>query len=299
MTPATKLLNWFERYGRDLPWRRTRDPYAILVSEVMLQQTQVDRVLSYYDAWLKRFPDWQVLAKASNADVLHAWAGLGYNRRALALRDIAIQVHELGEPHSEEDWLSFKGIGPYTAAALTAFAGKKRTLPIDTNIRRVLARFLLGIPFPELKDDAEIKSAAEDFLPRRGRYYDIPQALFDLATMICSKTPDCSSCPLQKECKASALFLSGTVSIPKAMIKKAKESKHRDKPHPDRIFRGRILKSVRNNPKGIDIENLGHRVDPKFNETEDMNWLIAMVKRLEKDGMVTMNKAGIVTLYED
>jgi A/G-specific adenine glycosylase len=192
------MLKWYRKHGRDLPWRNTRDPYKILVSEVMLQQTQVDRVKVYYKSWLKTFPSWKKLAQASNADVIHAWAGLGYNRRALALRDIAKQVMERGVPTNREEWLQLKGIGPYTSGALAAFALKQRELPIDTNIRRVLGRFYFGIPFPDLKDDKKIDDLSDHILPKRGHYYDVPQAIFDLATMICTKMPDCASCPLKK-----------------------------------------------------------------------------------------------------
>lgn len=103
------LFRWYEREQRDLPWRRTRDPYRILVSEIMLQQTQVSRVLEFYRRWLKRFPTWRALARASNTDVIHAWAGLGYNRRALVLRDIAKRITELRtknlEPRTSREWI--------------------------------------------------------------------------------------------------------------------------------------------------------------------------------------------------
>ncbi len=153
MTLVTKLLRWYDRYGRDLPWRRTRDPYRILVSEVMLQQTQVERVRSFYKQWLKAFPSWRTLAVASNAEVLRAWSGLGYNRRALMLRDVAQSVICDGEPSTEEGWRAIKGIGPYTAAAIMAFAYKRATVPIDTNVRRVGNRLWRGVAYPSSKSD--------------------------------------------------------------------------------------------------------------------------------------------------
>lgn len=154
-----RLLAWYREHGRDLPWRKTREPYRILVSEVMLQQTQVRRVLEYYPRWLKQFPNWKALSQASTAELLHAWAGLGYNRRALALRDIAQYVVEHGEPNTYEGWLSLKGIGPYTAAAVSLFSDAQRVLPIDTNVRRVLGRTHLGILFPQISDDEAIRKA--------------------------------------------------------------------------------------------------------------------------------------------
>src|SRR3990167_6485146 len=274
MSPAEKLLRWYKTNGRDLPWRKTRDPYKILVSEIMLQQTQVPRVLLFYKKWLTLFPTWKTLAKATNADVIRAWAVLGYNRRALILRDIAKKVTQNGIPKTLKEWQTLKGIGPYTASALMAFSQKARVLPIDTNIRRVLDRFFLGLPYPDQQKDAELLKKSETFLPNRGAYYDIPQALFDLATDICIKTPLCTICPLRKECKAATLFLAGTVIAPKAMLKKAKESRHRNKPYPDRIYRGRILKLIREK-NGMAKKEIGPYVDPDFQKDLDLLWLNA------------------------
>ena len=292
MSPAGKLLRWYRLHGRDLPWRRTRDPYRILVSEIMLQQTQVDRVKEYYRTWLKQFPAWKKLSMASHADVIHAWAGLGYNRRALMLRDVARSVVEHGVPNTEQHWLAIKGIGPYTAAAISAFAQRRRTLPIDTNIRRVLGRLLLGKPFAELKDDETIRSKADDFLPRRGAYYDVPQAIFDLATSICTKNPDCASCPLRRDCKAAKLFLSGRIEIPKRSVAVARERKHRNKSFPDRIYRGRILKLVRERGQVSGLR-LGQMIDPDFDKHLDQEWLEDMVDRLVNDGLLARTQKKI------
>lgn len=286
MTTATKLLAWYRRFGRDLAWRKTRDPYHVLVSEIMLQQTQVDRVKGFYTAWLKQFPNWKSLAKATNEEVIRAWAGLGYNRRALMLRDAARSVvkHEL--PTTVETWLQIKGIGPYTAAAISAFAQKKRVMPIDTNIRRVLGRLLLGNTFPQPSDDERIQKIVNDFLPRRGNYYDVPQAIFDLATDICQKSPKCATCPLRRDCPVSKKFLSGKVVIPKQMVKKAIESRHLEKPYPDRIYRGRILKAVRESTQGINPQMLGNAIDKTFDPIVDTEWIEAMLSRLTKDQLI-------------
>src|SRR3954452_17238870 len=128
------LLRWYEQHGRDLPWRRTREPYAILVSEVMLQQTQVDRVVPRYLAWLERCPTADSLAGACAADVIRAWQGLGYNRRALALHRAAQSVTRHGWPH---DLTTLPGVGPYTAAAISNFALGQNVLPHDVNVERV------------------------------------------------------------------------------------------------------------------------------------------------------------------
>ncbi len=177
MKPAARLLRWYAKHGRDLPWRKTRDPYRILVSEIMLQQTHVDRVLFFYDPWLKKFPTWERLAHAKDADVIRAWGGLGYNRRALMLKNMASWItrqqlrsfdgqthHASSEPKTESAWLKMKGIGPYTAAAVMAFAFHQRTFPIDTVIRRVAGRLFLGVLFPQPKKDFALRKAAENFM---------------------------------------------------------------------------------------------------------------------------------------
>lgn len=278
------LLRWYAREGRDLPWRKTHDAYRILVSEVMLQQTQVARVLIFYKTWLKKFPTWHALARASNSEVIHAWAGLGYNRRGLMLRDIAKQVVVKGLPKSRAEWMELKGVGPYTSAALTAFSLREAAIPIDTNIRRVLGRLLLGKPFPTLTDDAHIEKQAWKTWPKGKQAPELPQALFDLAVAICTKSPACASCPMREQCPASSKFLSGKIRIPKRMIKIANEKKHRDKPFPDRIYRGKILGEVR---KGqTSLKTLGPKIDNSFDAKLDTAWLKSMISRLEKDGMV-------------
>ncbi|HBU28208.1 TPA: hypothetical protein DEB00_03795, partial [Candidatus Uhrbacteria bacterium] len=189
-------------------------------------------------------PSWKVLACASNAAVIRAWAGLGYNRRALVLRDIARQVIALGEPKDREGWLALKGIGPYTSAAIMAFANQEAILPIDTNVRRFCGRFLLGKTYPQPEDDEKIQQKASHLMDSR-RAYDVPQAIFDFSSVYCTKVPNCAVCPMQKDCLAAKTFLSGHVSTPKQMIKKSYERVHGNKKHPDRIYRGRILKRVR------------------------------------------------------
>lgn len=282
---GSTLLRWYRAHGRDLPWRKTRDPYHVLVSEIMLQQTQVSRVLLFYPRWIKQFPSWQALAKATSAEVIRSWAGLGYNRRALALRKIAKEVIDTGVPKTIEAWRAIKGIGPYTATALCAFSLQQRVLPIDTNIRRVLGRALFGVPYPTLNVDKKIVQSVDLVLPRRGAFYDVPQALFDLATSHCIKVPACSSCPLKTVCKSSSRFLSGQIRVPKAMIKKAKETRHKNKPYPDRIYRGKILALVRERP-GVSLEKVGKMMDPSFDKRDDQLWMRAMIKRLQTDDLL-------------
>jgi len=168
------LLDWFRRNGRDLPWRHTSDPYAILVSEAMLQQTQVSRVVPRYLEWLERWPTVGALACASPAEAIRAWQGLGYNRRALSLHRAACVVAERGWP---DDLTELPGVGPYTAAALANFAFGRPVLPVDVNVGRVLER------------------TGAQFGP------ETAQALFDLGATVClARVPRCSACPLAGEC---------------------------------------------------------------------------------------------------
>ena len=297
MNIEQKLLAWYKKNGRDLPWRKTQDPYKILVSEIMLQQTQVARVLLYYKTWLKQFPNWKTLAAASNADVIKAWAGLGYNRRALVLRDIAREIASSlrSSQRQSSNWLEFKGIGPYTAAALAIFTGAERIMPIDTNIRRVLDRALLGVPFPDPKLDDKLKSRTLKLLKTKD--FDlVPQALFDLATTICKKVPDCAVCPLRNECKSAPRFLAGKVPVLKAMIKKSRETIHRNKKYPDRIYRGRILTVVREARAGVTINRLGPMIDPAFDRQSDQAWLLAMIARMRQDKLLTIKNNRLCLL---
>jgi A/G-specific adenine glycosylase len=172
--PEAALLSWFRTHRRDLPWRRTRDPYAILVSEVMLQQTQVARVRPHFTAWLRRWPTADSLAAAARADVIRSWQGLGYNRRAVSLHEAAKHVATSGWP---DDLTSLPGVGRYTADAIARFAFGRDVLPVDVNVRRVLERSQLG------------------FGPR------CAEALMDLGATVClARIPRCGACPLAAAC---------------------------------------------------------------------------------------------------
>src|SRR3989442_3133070 len=185
----SSLLQWYQAEQRDLPWRSTADPYAILVSEIMLQQTQVDRVLPKYEQFLTAFPTLADLAQASTADVISAWVPLGYNRRVVNLQSIARQV--LAEydgciPDTIDGLLKLKGVGRYTAGAIACFAYRKQVATVDTNIRRVLHRIFLGLEFPEQKlNDANMLTFAEQVLPN-DEAYNWNQALMDLGATTCS-----------------------------------------------------------------------------------------------------------------
>jgi A/G-specific adenine glycosylase len=189
------LLAWYARVARDLPWRRTRDPYALLVSEVMLQQTQVARVVPRYEAWLRRFPSVAALAGAPAAAVLAEWSGLGYNRRALALRDAARVVVRDGWPSDSAGLQALPGIGPYTAAAVASFAWDESVAAVDTNVRRVVSRSD-GVE----RTERELAERAAELLPP-GRAAAWNQAVMELGATVCrARAPRCGACPVAGSC---------------------------------------------------------------------------------------------------
>jgi A/G-specific adenine glycosylase len=194
------LLEWYGREARDLPWRRTRDPYAILVAEVMLQQTQVERVIPKWHAWLERFPTLVDLAAATRADAIRAWQGLGYNLRAVRLHAIACQaVADFGGelPRSVEGLRRLKGIGPYTAGAIACFAYEQPVSMVDTNVRRVLSRVFVV-------DPDQVDALAREIIPAQAPYA-WGQALMDLGATTCrAQQPRCLVCPLLGECGGPA-----------------------------------------------------------------------------------------------
>lgn len=194
-----RLLRWYRTAGRRLPWRRTRDPYRILVSEVMLQQTQVDRVVPKYREFLRRYPSLEALARAHVAEVREVWYPLGYNARPVRLWQIARTVlaeHGGRLPAERARLLRLPGIGPYTAGALLSFAFGRRAALLDTNVRRVLQRVFFGRPV----SDRALWALAERLLPRRA--YDYNQALMDFGALICTaRRPRCDRCPLTDLCR--------------------------------------------------------------------------------------------------
>ncbi|MEX0782696.1 MAG: A/G-specific adenine glycosylase [Dehalococcoidia bacterium] len=198
------LPRWYRHHGRhSLPWRLTRDPYAILVSEVMLQQTQVDRVIPYYNNWLGRWPTVAHLAAATPADLIRDWAGLGYNRRALHLHHAARAIVERYDGRFPSDILSLRtlpGVGPYTAAAIASFAFEQPVPVADTNIARVLARSVHGIPHQRDLPGSAMQATAAALLPTRSAR-DHNLALMDLGALICrGRDPQCDSCPIRRHC---------------------------------------------------------------------------------------------------
>ena len=201
-----KLLEWYDRNGRSLPWRDTSDPYHILVSEIMLQQTQVDRVLPKYHEWLEKFPSLEALAAAPEDDVTGAWYPLGYNirpRRLQAIAREAVASYGGKRPADESTLLSSKGIGAYTAGAIRSFAFRERAAILDTNVARVLFRVFIGRG--ERRAHATKKhlwAMSAALVPRR-RAFDFNQALMDFGAMLCTaRKPKCLICPMASICAA-------------------------------------------------------------------------------------------------
>ena len=203
------LLAWYREHGRKLPWRQTSDPYHILVSEMMLQQTQVDRVLPKYHEWLEKYPSLGALAAAPDDEVNQTWRPLGYNIRPRRLHAIAREsVARYGGslPSDEETLLSFKGIGAYTAGAIRSFAFGERAAIVDTNVARVLFRVFVG------RGDAKahamrkhLWTVSETLVPRK-HVFDFNQALMDLGAIVCvARKPKCLICPMFKMCATAEL----------------------------------------------------------------------------------------------
>jgi A/G-specific adenine glycosylase len=202
-----RLLAWYRRHGRDLPWRETTDPYKVLVSEIMLQQTQVDRVIPKYHEFLSRYPTFDALARARPSEVKRVWYPLGYNIRPLRLHSIAREtVTRYGGrlPEEPEELLQFKGIGRYTAGAVATFAYGKAAPILDTNVARVLHRVFIGRGAIK-KNSARLWALAARLIPKRAAY-DFNQGIMDFGALVCTaRRPGCPTCALRRLCKSYPL----------------------------------------------------------------------------------------------
>lgn len=245
------IARWFAVYQRDLPWRKTRDPYEILVSEVMLQQTQVDRVIPKYRQFLRRFPTVEALAQATPRDVLLVWAGMGYNRRALYLRRMARKVRDRfggAVPTDPAALATLPGVGSYTANAVATFAtGIPRPLA-DTNVRRVIGRVFGGHPLPKsFRTERRMLALVLRTMPHDAIAGMEPSlwghALMDFGALVCKAKPRCEICPLQQWCKAyPQLKREGR----RERLRRANRGSRGSHPRiPDRIYRGKLLQLVR------------------------------------------------------
>ncbi len=199
------LKAWFYKHRRDLPWRKNLSGYRVWVSEVMLQQTQVSVVIPYFEHWMRQFPTIKALAEASRDDVIRAWEGLGYYSRARNLHDAAQEIcsHFNGVmPQTKQDLLKIKGIGPYTAGAIAAFAFGEKVIAVDGNVRRVLSRLYMVEDSIDVPKGQKIIDAYAEKLLCCDEPAAVVEGLIELGALVCQKAPKCWLCPLQKECKA-------------------------------------------------------------------------------------------------
>ncbi len=273
------LLRWYDRSARDLPWRHTTDPYAIVLSEIMLQQTQVDRVIDKYLLFLSTFPTLDSLAEARRSDVIRAWSGLGYNRRAVRLHELARRVrddHQGLLPRSITLLEQLPGIGRYTSHAVAAFAYHEPVAVVDTNAERVLSRL-----FPRERQRMTIWDLAWTVLPRRSSYR-WNQGLMDLGAGVCTaRTPRCTLCPVVRHCP-SAHRVSAAVRV-------QRREPSRDG-LPNRIYRGRIIEALRRAQRPIRLERLGSIIKQPF-RSSDLPWLRKLLNGLESDWLIRQSKS--------
>jgi A/G-specific adenine glycosylase len=304
-----RLLEWFAATARDLPWRHTRDPYRVLVAEMMLQQTQVERVRPKYAAFLAAFPTLSDLAAAPTAEVIRLWAGLGYNRRALNLQRAARAVRDTYGGQFPRDMAALQqlpGIGPYTAGALACFAFEQDVAFMDTNIRRVLQRLLLGPPEPapaasQSVRDRSLLSTAEQMIPA-GQGWAWNQALMELGALVCTAAaPTCWRCPLRDDCRAYAAWRQADeaafaapasngapYAAPARPTRRVAERRAEPFVGSNRYYRGRVLEHLRGLPPGerISLARLGPLLRDDYAPTLHDEWLRTLVAGLVRDGLV-------------
>lgn len=297
-----QVLAWFGSNARDLPWRRTRDPYRVVVAEVMLQQTQVERVLPRYAAFLEAFPTLEALAAAPAAEVIRLWAGLGYNRRAVNLQRLARMVCEEygGEfPRATAELQKLPAIGPYTAGALACFAFGQDVAFLDTNIRRVVRHCLVGpddTPTTTPVKDRLLLPLAQALIPP-GRGWEWNQAIMELGALVCtSAAPRCEGCPLRGECRAAAAWSAqqesehpDSYTYEQARPRPLRRVAERQQPFvgSNRYYRGRLVALLREHPPGalLPLAQAGPQIKADYT-AEDDRWLQALVEGLARDGLV-------------
>ncbi len=282
------LLAWWDAGHRDLPWRRTRDPYAVLVAEVMLQQTQAERVAPKWQEFLDAFPTVEALAAAPLAAVIRAWSGLGYNRRAVYLHRMARAVvaqHGGRVPAEVHALRRLPGVGPYTARAVAAIAFGLPVAAVDTNVRRVLARVFGGEPVPPA-GPAWVQTVADALVPAE-RPGDWNQALMELGATVCTAhAPLCDVCPVRQLCAAGPYIRAlrereGRYRAPRASRPQGRF------PGSRRYYRGRIVALLRaaEGADGLTAAQIGARLRLD-GAAGELPWLQRLLAELERDGLV-------------
>lgn len=295
------LLAWYRTTARDLPWRKTRDPYAILVSEMMFQQTQVDRVVPRWQLWLKQFPTLQALAEAPRAEVIRAWSGLGYNLRAVRLHDMARQCvlrHGGSLPCSMGALLELKGLGRYTAGAVACFGFGEQVSVVDTNVRRVLSRVFLGDRSGQASPSIA-QQLADATLPK-GLASEWNQALMDLGATICTAAaPACVECPLATACQAAGSMS----SWPDERRRRLEEARAdyraqatRAASESSRLLRGAIVKALSESEArcGLELSALRERI-AAWGHAPDEGRLRRAMEQLARDGLLLMDESRMGT----
>jgi A/G-specific adenine glycosylase len=291
------LLTWFEANALDLPWRRTRDPYRILVSEVMLQQIQVARAIPFYEAFLARFPTVAALAEAPRSEVIRTWGDLGRYRRAANLHraaQIIVAEHDGQIPNDVETLRRLPGIGPYTAGAIVCFAFEQDVAFVDTNVRRVLHRLFVGIDVPTANvSDRALLEIAEAIVPD-GRGWCWNQALMEFGALRCrARKPACSDCPVRDSCCARPAIGEALTAQPR----QPRSTLPANNEWPNRLYRGRVLAALRELPtdhgdNGIELRSLGTRVRDAFTDA-DLPSLYRVVRSLTDDGLAVAEERPV------
>jgi A/G-specific adenine glycosylase len=295
---APDLIAWFERHGRSrLPWRTDRDPYRIVVSEFMLQQTQVDRVVPIFERFVGAWPSFASLAAASQADVIRAWQGLGYNSRAVRLHGLARAVCERYGgvlPRAEAHLRELPGVGPYTARAIAAFAFDADVVAIDTNVRRIVHRTQLGLEWPPLANDAELDLLAASLVPK-GAGYAFNSALMDLGATVCgARAPKCLLCPLQRCCAAAPVDGAALARLATRHARARGPQERLPFERTSRYVRGRVVDRLRALPAGarISLLDLHAELEPLLTH-HDREGLARIVSGLVREGVVDESVTGV------
>ena len=284
-----RILSWYRTSHRKFLWRSTRDPHIVLLSEIMLQQTQARRVQEKLPPFLRKFPTMSALARSSKADVIRAWQGMGYNNRAVRLRDLArivMEKHEGALPSDAVELEKLPGIGRYTASAIECFSHGKNVPVVDINVQRVLSRLFRKVrDSSELMDQQEVWRLASRILPRDA--YGWNQALMELGGTICTaRMPKCDACPVADCCSSRAVAR-------RVKLRATSRKIHAEPTYagiPRRIWRGRIVEILRNerDSRPLTIRQVGRRINSTLDSRElpGLRWIAELVRSLERDGLV-------------
>ena len=274
------MIKWYGSNGRDLPWRKTRDPYSIFLSEIMLQQTQAHRVIPKWHSFLSLYPNWITLASAPLADLIREWVGLGYNRRIIRASKAAriiLNQYQGDLPSEPELLLALPGVGNYTSSAIQCFAFNKPVPVVDVNVNRVLIRFY-GLKSPQAP--SRIRELAKQSLPKR-HTYEWNQALMDIGASICkAKKINCTICPLRKSCRTSS---AGKTSI---YVSKTTRSVYKGS---NRYFRGQILNQLKIHTKNkkVSLDHLSTTIGQN-NPGKNIVQIKRALQGLQQDELVDL-----------